>query len=120
MNQKWRFLIIGLLAGSILSGIIFFSFQSIMSSSGQNDNLANTPFSQMKSPTITSEIGKKNINTCTLEELDQLPGIGEVKAKAIIQFRETYGNFENIMEILYVPGISKNVFNEIRDMITVK
>lgn len=38
--------------------------------------------------------GKIKINTATKEEIMQIPGIGEVKANAMIDFRETNGRFE--------------------------
>ncbi len=46
-----------------------------------------------------------NINTAGLQELMTLKGIGEVKAQAIIEYRETHGTFESVEDIVKVKGI---------------
>ena len=61
-----------------------------------------------------------NLNTATLNQLDSLPGIGEIRAQAILQYRADHGNFVTIEEVLQVPGISQDVFEQIRDLITVE
>lgn len=61
---------------------------------------------------------KVSINTGTLEELMALEGIGESKAKAIIEYRETNGNFEKIEDLLNVSGIGESVFAKIKENIT--
>jgi len=60
-----------------------------------------------------------NINTASLEELDTLPGIGEVKAQAIIDYREANGFFSSIGEIVNVSGIGAVTYENIKDLITV-
>ncbi|MDI3311876.1 MAG: ComEA family DNA-binding protein [Thermoanaerobacterium sp.] len=63
--------------------------------------------------------GKININTATKEELDTLPGIGEVTAQRIIDFREQHGNFQKIEDIMNVSRIGPKLFEQIKDKITV-
>ena len=63
--------------------------------------------------------GKININTATSEELQTLSGIGESKAQAIIDYRNTNGPFNSIEEIVNVSGISENLFAKIKEDITV-
>ena len=63
---------------------------------------------------------KININTATLEDLQALSGIGEVKAKSIIDYREENGDFLRIEEIMEVPGIGEKMFDGIKEYITVK
>ena len=60
-----------------------------------------------------------NINSATLEQLTTLTGIGEAKAKAIIEYRNQNGKFSDISEITKVSGISEAIFAKIKEDITV-
>ncbi len=62
---------------------------------------------------------KVNINTATQTQLESLTGIGSTKAKAIIDYRETNGNFKTIEDIMQVKGIGQATFDKIKDDITV-
>lgn len=59
-----------------------------------------------------------NINTAPKEELMALPGIGESKADAVIEYRLSK-SFKSIEDIKNVTGIKDGVFNQIKDQITV-
>jgi competence protein ComEA len=61
-----------------------------------------------------------NINSASMEELMTLTGIGESKAKSIIDYRQKNGGFKNIEDIKNIAGIKDSVFNKICDMITIK
>lgn len=63
--------------------------------------------------------GKVNLNTATKEELMTLSGIGEVKADAIIRYREEYGGFQSIEDIKKIEGIKDGVFNKVKDQIQI-
>ena len=67
-----------------------------------------------------SATGKVNINTASQEELDVLPGIGPVRAQAIMDYRKEHGNFKSIEEIKNVKGIKDGEFSKIEDRITVR
>lgn len=60
-----------------------------------------------------------NINTALKAELMELNGIGDAKAQNIIDYRLANGNFKVIEDIMNVSGISENVFEKIKDSITV-
>lgn len=60
-----------------------------------------------------------NLNTATEAELEKLPGIGPVKAKAIIEERSKSGGFKNIEEIKKVKGIGDATFDKLKSEITV-
>ena len=70
--------------------------------------------------TITAEASLININTATADELQTLEGIGEIKAKRIIEYRETYGKFSSKRDILKISGIGEKTFEKIKDKITVE
>ena len=71
-----------------------------------------------KPDTNTSNEQKVSLNSATIDELMQLPGIGEVKAKAIIAYREENGGFKSIEELLEVNGIGESTFNKIKDQLS--
>jgi competence ComEA-like helix-hairpin-helix protein len=61
--------------------------------------------------------GKRiNLNTATADELEELHGIGPVRAAAIIKARP----FEKIEDVMKVDGIKEGIFGQIKDHITVK
>lgn len=62
---------------------------------------------------------KVNINTADVWLLTALPGIGEVRAQAIVDYRLKNGPFRDIREILKVSGLGETTFERIQDLITV-
>lgn len=60
-----------------------------------------------------------NINIATIDELMTLSGIGETKAKSIINYREENGNFKTKEDITKVTGIGQALYEKIKDYITV-
>lgn len=67
----------------------------------------------------SSDEGKTNINTAGLEELMCLPGIGEGKARSILDHRQEHGSFQSIEEIMQVDGIKEGIYTKLKDKITV-
>lgn len=61
-----------------------------------------------------------NINTATLEELQDISGVGPSKAEAIVAYREENGRFQTIEDITKVSGIGEKSFEKIKSSITVK
>lgn len=62
--------------------------------------------------------GQVNVNTAGLEELMTLPGIGEVRARAILDDREANGPFRYPEDLIRVKGIGEGVLSGILDQIT--
>ena len=62
--------------------------------------------------------GKVSLNKATKEELMTLTGIGEAKAKDIINYRDKNGGFKTIEDIKKVNGIGDNIFAQIKENIT--
>lgn len=64
--------------------------------------------------------GKINLNTATLNELDELPGIGPAIAQRIIDYRKEKGKFTQIEQIKEVKGIGESKFEKVKDYICIK
>lgn len=64
-------------------------------------------------------LAKININTDNKEKLMTISGIGSSKADAIIEYRTKNGNFKTTEDIMNVSGISKTIYDKIKDIITV-
>ena len=60
-----------------------------------------------------------NLNTATKEELVALPGIGPAKAQAIIDYRNTHGQFKSIEELKDVKGIGAKRYEKLKGELTV-
>src|ERR1700677_1168566 len=58
------------------------------------------------------------LNTATVEQLQQVPGIGPGTAKAIVNFREKSGPFQKIENLLAIKGISKSRLEKRRPYLT--
>lgn len=69
--------------------------------------------------TTSNNSGKININCAQLEELKNLNGIGEAKAKRIIEYRENIGAFNSIEDIKNIDGIGEKSFEKLKDQIDV-
>jgi competence protein ComEA len=69
---------------------------------------------------IDNQSGLININTASLDELQTLPGIGEILGQRIIDYRIEYGEFSYIEEIMMVSGIKDSIYEQIKDYITVR
>ena len=63
---------------------------------------------------------KVNLNTATSEQLQLLPGIGEVLAGRILEYRSAYGKFSAVEQLMDVEGIGEAKFAALRDQITVE
>ena len=59
-----------------------------------------------------------DLNTATVEQLDTLPGVGEVTAGRIVAYRSAHP-FTAIDELLEVPGIGQRRFEQLKDLVTV-
>jgi len=60
-----------------------------------------------------------DLNAATIEQLEQLPGIGPSTAKAIIRFREKSGPLKRVEDLLAIHGISKARLEKLRPYVTV-
>jgi competence protein ComEA len=73
----------------------------------------------LKEEEAQAKLGLVNINTADITELTTISGIGESRAKAIIDYREKNGAFSSIEDIKNVDGIKDGLFSKIKDKITI-
>ncbi len=64
-------------------------------------------------------IEKVNINTADMEQLMQLPGVGEGTAKKIIDYRKSNGQFKTLDQLKLIPGIGEKKYKKMEDMLTI-
>jgi len=62
--------------------------------------------------------GTVNINTATVEQLSMLPGIGEGRAKAVVEARKRSGGFKRVEDLLEVKGIGEMSLEKLRPFLT--
>ena len=65
-------------------------------------------------PEEFEDSGPVNINTATAEELNALPGIGDVLSVRIVAYRESHGPFQSIDDLVNVEGISFALVDSLR------
>lgn len=82
------------------------------------DNRERIESSSVSLQTSESQSMLINLNTATKEQLMTLNGIGEVKAMAILAYRQEKGIFNSIDEIKNISGIGEKTFEKIRQFIT--
>jgi|YNPMSStandDraft_1061717.scaffolds.fasta_scaffold06004_5 comEA protein len=120
-----------------IAGIIFKNFNSIFQIEKSKNQFENTNIDSIlvavfsdekvdKSETIITQkrgnsLEKKSIdiNKATVEELKKLPGIGEKTALRIIEYREKYGGFKKIEDLMRVERIGQKTFDKIKEYIKI-
>ncbi len=60
-----------------------------------------------------------DLNTATVEQLDELDGIGPATAQQIVAYREAHGGFGSVEELDQVPGIGETRLAALRDKVRV-
>jgi competence protein ComEA len=61
--------------------------------------------------------GPVHLNTATVEQLDELPGVGPVTAQKIIDYREQHGAFSSVDDLDAIPGIGPARLEQLRDLV---
>ena len=74
----------------------------------------------MSAGDVVSPTALINLNTATLADLLTLPGIGEIRAQAILAYRAEYGAFERIEDLQNVSGIGPATYERLAPYITVQ
>ena len=97
------------------------SLEALIQAAGGVSGSANTSCFQLYVPSVGEEEGpqKVDINRADIRLLETLPGIGEVLAQRIIDYRQQNGPFLNIRELMKVAGIGSVTYEKIESLITV-
>ncbi len=66
----------------------------------------------------SSVVGKVSLATATVDQLDELPGIGPVTAQKIVDWRTAHGAFQSVDDLDAVPGIGPARIEQLRDAVT--
>ena len=82
-----------------------------------NADLMTVPLANSQSQQL--ENIKININTADPNDLQLLPGIGASLAEKIVAYRQRYGSFKSIEEIMNVKGVGSKLFENIKPFISV-
>ncbi|WP_143261831.1 ComEA family DNA-binding protein, partial [Allokutzneria sp. NRRL B-24872] len=65
-----------------------------------------------------SENAKISLNTATVQQLDGLPGVGQVTAQRIVQWRTKHGRFASVDQLREVDGIGSSRLAKLRELVT--
>ncbi len=76
--------------------------------------MAGSAGAEGKRPTFT---GTVNLNQASVDELQELPGVGPSKAEAILAFRKSRGGFKKVEDLLKVKGIGRKTFLKLRPLL---
>lgn len=92
----------------------------IIYNKNQEKNIGLNNTINIRNENTKTDGGKININTASKEELNSIPGVGDVTAQKIIDYRESKGGFKSIEELTNIDRIGVKTLEKIRDKILVR
>ena len=112
---------------SVVITVLFMISAAAVTFNNESSNSVTASFRSIEYSKTTNTSGQDNlqdqalinINIASESELCTLPGIGEVLAGRIIQYRTERGQFKSTDEIMEVSGIGVSKYEKIKDCITV-
>ena len=103
INKKAKRTILVVVLIIIVGVILIFAFNLLKTPKEQEEVQESIEIVEQE----TKRIEKIDINKADIETLSKLPGIGPVKSKAILDYREKIGKFQSLIELIEVKGIGK-------------
>ncbi len=73
---------------------------------------------QLPADLAEAPVGPVSLSSATVEELDQLPGVGPITAQKIVDYRTEHGPFSSVDDLDSVPGIGPTRIEQLRDLVT--
>jgi competence protein ComEA len=92
---------------------------SVSSGSVSPGSAAPGPPSSPSRPAKGAPTALVNLNTATVEQLDTLPGVGPVRAAAIVAWRNANGKFTSVDQLGEVDGIGPGRLEKLRPLVRV-
>ena len=122
--QKFRSLLYPILTLCFLLGMVGFflgrkSVDGVLLTT-QHPNQTEAQSRSLPADSGPQEGARIELNRATLEELMLLPGIGEVRAQRILEYREANGPFREATELMNVSGIGEGIYAKLREYVYVE
>lgn len=103
------------LTALFLCGLLVLAWQDRQAA--QSASLVVQPAHSVPVEEVTPQI---NLNTATAQELEALPGIGTELAGRIVDYRTEHGGFSSVEELLEVPGIGEGKLEALEGLVIVE
>lgn len=97
-QKEKRFVLLTLLTAAVCAALVFWFAVPLKGHTGQ-----------AAKPEPMIQAARVDLNTAGLDALCTLPGIGEKKARAILDYRRQNGAFRHVEDAVYVPGITSRI-----------
>jgi len=100
----------------ILSGLMLLTALSLHMPVAHSQSVDNDSSRDSFSQSVNNKL---DLNSASIAELQTLPGVGESKAKAIIEYREQVGPFLEVAQLTEVKGIGSKMLSKIQSLVKV-
>ena len=97
-QKEKRFVLLALLTAAACVALVFWFAVPLKGHTGKTAQ-----------PEPMIQAARVDLNTAGLDALCTLPGIGEKKARAILDYRRQNGAFQHVEDAVYVPGITSRI-----------